>query len=339
MADHVQSDQPKSATQAAKLKIAEAVETLHEALRPYDGKKAREFFSLFASQAQYDGTAKKLRDDSFIPHSARFKFELIGSKRVSEGAEFAALKAESTAIVKELQSKLRDKVRAAAELEGKALRKAASKTIFDATIKMAEAFLLENSATVVEKKELFALSLAVLSSTEIMSIVRPLCDDVQVLETELGKAIGCEGKPAQLLGKKFMLVSRLVRTQKALFLKPGLAYASYIEAAQMKSRLTKLMKETAQTEANNEVMKLIDTEASATPKTIETIVEQKVKQALAKQTKQLSKYDRSLKEQGGPMKDGTGASEKEQSTKKRNRKSSNRNNQKKYRKTAPNPNL
>ena len=93
MTDRAQPIQPKSATQAAKLKIAEHVETLHEALRPYASKKAKEFFSLFASQAQYNGTVKKLSDDSFIPHSARFKFELVGSKRVTEGAEFAALKA------------------------------------------------------------------------------------------------------------------------------------------------------------------------------------------------------------------------------------------------------
>ena len=106
MADPAPPNRPKSATQAAKMKITEAVKTLHEALRPYANKKAREFFSLFASQAQYDGTVKKLSSDNFIPHSARFKFELVGSKRVSEGAEFAALKAESATIVKEMQSQL-----------------------------------------------------------------------------------------------------------------------------------------------------------------------------------------------------------------------------------------
>ena len=329
-------DRPKSATQAAKLKIAEAVETLHETLRPYASKKARDFFSKFASQDQFDGTVKKIRDDGFIPHSARFKFELVGSKRVSEGAEFAALKAESAAIVKEFQLKLSDKVRAAAELEGKSQRKEASKIVFDATIKMAEAFLLECSTTVVEKRDLLSLSLSVLSSDEILSIVKPLCVDVQVLETELRKAIGCEGKPTQLLGKKHALVSGLTVTIKALFLEPGLAYAEYINEEKMKSRLAKLMKETAQTEANNDVMEIIDSEVSATPKTIEKIVEEKVKQALAKHTKQLGKQNHSLKELGVPTKEGPGTPpQKKPNPNKRRGSPKQRNNPKKAKKQQP----
>ena len=122
MADSAQDDKPTSATQAAKKKISVAVATLHEALQPYASKKAREYFSFHTSMKQYDGTIKKLSSNGFIPHSAQFKFTLIGSKRVSEGAEFAALKAESTAIVEEMQKKLQDKVRAAAELEGKELK-------------------------------------------------------------------------------------------------------------------------------------------------------------------------------------------------------------------------
>ena len=308
MADPAQDNQPKSATQAAKQKIAEAVATLHEALRPFANKKAREFFSYYASQEQYNGTVKKLSDDGFIPHSTRFKFELVGSKRVSEGAEFATLKAESTAIVKEFQLKLRDKIRSAADLEGKALRKVASKTMIDATVKMAEAFLTEYSAAVVDKKELLALSLSVLSSDELMGVVRPWCDDVPALKTELKNVIGCEGNPAQLIGAKHLLVSRLRKAIYALFIKPGMAYGVYIEAEKKKSRLTNLMKETAQTEANAAVMELTDAEASATPDTIERIVEKKVKQALAKHTKQFGKHESSLKEQGGPNKDGIGAS-------------------------------
>ena len=100
----------------------------------------------------------------------------------------------------------------------------------EATTKMAEAFLLELSAAVIVKKEVLALSLSVLSSADVMGTTRPLCADVQELETELQKIIGCEGKPAKLLGAKHLLVSRLLRTKKALFIAPGMAYNVYIEA-------------------------------------------------------------------------------------------------------------
>ena len=63
---------PRSAAQAAKLAMAEGVETLHEALRTYGNKTAKDYYTLFASRLQYQGTIARLDEDSFIPHSARF---------------------------------------------------------------------------------------------------------------------------------------------------------------------------------------------------------------------------------------------------------------------------
>ena len=292
MTNAVQPSQMPSAAAAAKEKTAEVVETLHQALQPSAKRMIGDFIKLHSTLRRQEASLKKLQDAAVQPNSARIKFEITGSKRVSEMTEFKTLQAETKTFIDEVQAALKQKIVQAAEFEIKATKQAIAVHLLDCIINLSKFKLTEASAADVRLDYVLRFGVDAAAVVKTAALIHAEAETPEEVRLALCARLGVaeDTQPSQMNGfVNIAMSAENADLVKQLFADVMDAYDGGERDRLKHVRLTKMVRGMGQEKANIDAMEVIAEEPTVAPATVQSIVDNAVRTSVQKQTASLRK--------------------------------------------------
>lgn len=288
---HEQSDLLPSPTEAATSLISLAVESLLQPIQPTSLNFARQSLTTFRQIEKQKRSLASLKQENYIPHSARLSFTLNASKRVMEMAAFKTLQQSTQTLLASFQSQLKDYIVAVAELELKALEHQLAEITHSLIAYLSKTFIIVAPHVNDNDENVSAVYFLAHQSLYTYEPIKLLTEDEkQTLLLPFSRSVIPTALEYTQLTLFQPIANRVVAAVNSLCISPS---QKYIEQADTNAQHLKI--KNVMTSLKNDTLAAkttmtIDTKPTVkvTPKLLQTLIDESVKKALAQHAHCLS---------------------------------------------------
>lgn len=292
----------KNPRSAAKKLISEAVASQHDATKPMLSMRANEYLDLYETLVKQQVNLEKMNRDGFVARSLQFKFELVGSKRISNDAAFKELRDLASETLSACKTSIMGNLCSAVELDIAAIKK----LLVDHLAHSID-ILVDLEKTQLPGLSTEELAVSAHDAIKLFDRTTPWIDQELLLPRIATKYSVPDDPPAPNPWARGP--AALTSLVSELFINPIKLYKSQAEFNKMSSDLEQMSKAYVLESDAADVDAIISDVQDANSETLSCLVNKKVEERLAEMTQRMTALSAQLKDMGGsskpPKKTGT----------------------------------